>query len=71
MHTMASLFVLVKETVAACQTPEELDKFLVAYIAGAVAGHFVDSMNAPGQRAMWVQNMREKYPADFAPTATA
>ena len=55
---------LVKETVAACNT-EELDRFMSGYVMGAAAEHFVDQMTAPGQRAIWVKNMREKYPADF------
>ena len=69
MLTQTDLFNLVKETVAACDTPESLDRFLSAYIAGAIAGQMVDSMTAPGQRAAWVQNMREKYPVDFGPTS--
>jgi hypothetical protein len=59
---------VVKETVAVCETAEELDWFLANYIVGAAAEHFVDLMQAPGQRSVWVQNMREKYPTDFAPT---
>jgi hypothetical protein len=68
MMTKADIAQLMKETVAACQTPEELDRFLAGYVMGTVAGHFVDAMTAPGQRAAWVQQMREKYPIDFGPT---
>jgi hypothetical protein len=63
--TKADAARLVKEIVAGCETPEELDRFLAGYIAGAVAEHYVDAMTAPGQRAAWVQAIREKYPADF------
>ena len=57
---------LVKETVAACKTPEELDNFLAASTQATMAEFLVDNMTAPGQRATWVRAMREKYPADFA-----
>jgi hypothetical protein len=62
---------LIKETVAACETSEDLERFMRAYVIGTMAENLVDQMNAPGQRAMWVKNMREKYPTDFAPTGQA
>lgn len=71
MMTKSEMARIVKETVSACETPEDLDRFLAAYIQGVVAGHFVDQMNAPGQRAAWVAQMREKYPADFAAVGQA
>jgi hypothetical protein len=71
MMTKNDVARLIKETVAACATSEELERFMSGYMAGAVAEHFVDQMVAPGQRAMWVKNMREKYPTDFASTGQA
>ena len=71
MMTKEDVAKLIKETVAACATSEDLERFMQGYLQGAVAEHFVDQMIAPGQRAMWVKNMREKYPVDFGPTGQA
>ena len=71
MMTKEDVAKLIKETVAACATPEDLERFMRGYIIGTVAENFVDQMTAPGQRAMWVKNMREKYPSDFGPTGQA
>ena len=71
MMTRADIAKLIKDTVAACKTPEDVERFMQAYVVGTAAEHFVDQMTAPGQRAMWVKNMREKYPADFGPTGQA
>jgi hypothetical protein len=62
---------IIKETIAACETPEEIELYMRAYMIGTLAENMVDQMNAPGQRATWVKAMREKYPADFAATRTA
>jgi hypothetical protein len=71
MMTKDDVFKLIRETVAASETPEQLERFMVGYVVGTAAEHFVDQMTAPGQRAMWVKHMREKYPADFASTGQA
>jgi hypothetical protein len=71
MMTKDDVAKLIKETVAACETSEDLERFMRGYIVGTVAESFVDQMNAPGQRAAWVKNMREKYPVDFGPTGQA
>ena len=71
MMTKNDVFKLIKETVAASETSEQLERFMAGYVIGTAAEHFVDQMVAPGQRAVWVQNMREKYPADFGPTGQA
>jgi hypothetical protein len=71
MMTREDIAKLIKETVAKCETPDELDRFMSGYMHGAMAEVCVDQMNVPGQRAAWVQNMQEKYPADFAVTGRA
>ena len=67
MMTKADIARLIKETVAN-STDADLDLFMSAYVCGTMAGWCVDQMIAPGQRAAWVQQIREKYPADFGPT---
>ena len=69
MMTRENAATLIRGIVAASDI-DALDRFMAAHAVGTIAEHLVDQMIAPGQRAAWARNMREKYPADFGTPST-